>query len=150
MSEREKLKPEEKVKNRNKIHSGRGKHKQSGSRGRCGSENTSKVGHAVRGRGRSGLPAGQAGAYIQSGIKAAGGTGVKSSVVICFVHSEHLLQNRNSRLISFENQAAMYAIFSSANRNLFVQCSRYNCYYVLIRVQTHIRGTSSVLQYQHM
>ena len=27
MSEREKLKPEEKVKNRNKIHSGRGKHK---------------------------------------------------------------------------------------------------------------------------
>ena len=36
------------------------------------------------------------------------------------------------------------------NWNLFVQCSRYNCYYVLIRVQTHIRGTSSVLQYQHM
>lgn len=54
MSEREKLKPEEKVKNRNKIHSGRGKHKRSGSRGRCGSENTSKVDHAVRGRGRSG------------------------------------------------------------------------------------------------
>ena len=76
MSERKKLKPEEKVKNRNKIHSGRGKHKRSGGKGRCGSENTSKVGHAVRGRGRSGLPAGQAGAHIQSGIKAAGGTGV--------------------------------------------------------------------------
>lgn len=117
MSEREKLKPEEKVKNRNKIHSGRGKHKRSGSRGRCGSENTSKAGHAVRGKGRSGLPAGQAGAHIQSRIKAAGGTGVKSSVVICFAHSEHPLQNRNSRLISFENQAAMYAIFSSTNRN---------------------------------
>ena len=43
---------------------------------------------------------------------------IKTSVVICFVHSEHLLQNRNSRLISFENQAAMYAIFSSTNRNL--------------------------------
>ena len=38
----------------------------------------------------------------------------------------------------------------SANLKLFVQCSRYNCYYVLIRVQTHIRGTPSVLQYQHM
>ena len=43
---------------------------------------------------------------------------IKASVVICFVHSEHLLQNRNSRLISFENQAAMYAIFSSANWKL--------------------------------
>ena len=43
---------------------------------------------------------------------------VKSSVVICFVHNEHLLQNRNIRLISFENQAAMCAIFSSTNRNL--------------------------------
>ena len=43
---------------------------------------------------------------------------VKSSVVICFVHNEHLLQNKNSRLISFENQAAMYAIFSSTNWNL--------------------------------
>ena len=43
-----------------------------------------------------------------------------------------------------------YFSISSANLNLFVQCSRYNCYYVLIRVQTHIRGTSSVLQYQHM
>ena len=32
---------------------------------------------------------------------------IKASVVICFAHSEHLLQNRNSRLISFENQAAM-------------------------------------------
>ena len=43
-----------------------------------------------------------------------------------------------------------YFSISSANWNLFVQCSRYNCYYVLIRVQTHIRRTSSVLQYQHM
>ena len=76
MSEREKLKPEEKVKNRNKIHSGRGKHKRSGSRGRCGSENTSKVGHAVRIRRGGSIPAGQAGAHIQSGIKVAGGTGV--------------------------------------------------------------------------
>ena len=40
--------------------------------------------------------------------------------------------------------------FQSTNWDLFVQCSRYNCYYVLIRVQAHIRGTSSVLQYQHM
>ena len=118
MSEREKLKPEEKVKNRNKIHSGRGKHKRSGSRGRCGSENTSKVGHAVRIRRGGSIPAKQAKPCVQSEIKAAGGTGVKSSVVICFAHSEHLLQNRNSRLISFENQAAMYAIFSSANWNL--------------------------------
>ena len=43
---------------------------------------------------------------------------IKASVVICYAHSEHLLQNRNSRLISFENQAAMYAIFSSANWKL--------------------------------
>ena len=128
MSEREKLKPEEKVKNRNKIHSGRGKHKRSGSRGRCGSENTSKVGHAVRGRGRSGLPAGQAGAHIQSGIKAAGGTGVKSSVVICFAHSEHLLQNRNSRLISFENQAAMYVVYSAVKTRRRVQIGGINSY----------------------
>ena len=44
----------------------------------------------------------------------------------------------------------VYFIFNPTNWNLFVQCSRYNCYYVLIRVQTHIRGTSSVLQYQHI
>lgn len=51
---------------------------------------------------------------------------VKSSVVICFAHSEHLLQSRNSRLISFENQAAMYAIFSSTNWNLSLSSDQYS------------------------
>ena len=51
---------------------------------------------------------------------------VKSSVVICFVHNEHLLQNKNSRLIPFENQAAMYAIFSSANWNLSLSSDQYS------------------------
>ena len=59
-------------KNRQEISGRRGKHERSGHRGRRELENTSKVGHAVRGRGRGGLPAGQAGAHIQSGIKAAG------------------------------------------------------------------------------
>lgn len=63
-------------KNRQEISGRRGKHERSGHRGRRELENTSKVGHAVRGRGRGGLPAGQAGAHIQSGIKVAGGTGV--------------------------------------------------------------------------
>ena len=59
---------------------------------------------------------------------------IKASVVISFVHNAHLLQNRNSRLISFENQAAMYAIFSSANWNL-CQCEfnliKFICYCIL-------------------
>ena len=33
------------------------------------------------------------------------------NIVIYFAHSEHLLLNRNSRLISFENQAAMYMVY---------------------------------------
>lgn len=76
MTERGNLKPEEKVKIAKKILSGRGKHMPCGGRGRCGSENTSKVDHAVRGRGRGSLSAGQAKPYVQSGSKAAGSTGV--------------------------------------------------------------------------
>ena len=63
-------------KNRQEISDRRGKHEQSGSRGRRGSENTSKVGHAVRIRRGGSLPAEQAKPCVQSGIKAAGGTGV--------------------------------------------------------------------------
>ena len=64
---------------------------------------------------------------------------IKASVVICFAHSEHLLQDRNSRLISFENQAAMYAIFSSANWNLFIEVFA-NTPYLQGVHHTHISG----------
>ena len=53
---------------------------------------------------------------------------VKSSVVICFVHSEHLLQNRNSRLISFENQAAMYVVYSVVKAKRRMQSGGINSY----------------------
>ena len=53
---------------------------------------------------------------------------VKSSVVICFAHSEHLLQNRNSRLISFENQAAMYVVYSAVKTRRRVQIGGINSY----------------------
>ena len=53
---------------------------------------------------------------------------IKASVVIYFVHSEHLLQNRNSRLISFENQAAMYVIYSDVKTMRRMQSGGINSY----------------------
>ena len=75
MPQKQKLETEKKVKIV-KRYSRKGKHARSGSRGRCGSENTSKVGHAVRIRRGGSIPAEQAKPCVQSGIKAAGGTGV--------------------------------------------------------------------------
>lgn len=53
---------------------------------------------------------------------------IKASVVICFVHSEHLLQNRNSRLISFENQAAMCVVYSVVKTRRRMQNGGINSY----------------------
>ena len=53
---------------------------------------------------------------------------IKASVVICFVHSEHLLQNRNSRLIPFENQAAMYVVYSVVKTRCRMQSGGINPY----------------------
>ena len=53
---------------------------------------------------------------------------IKASVVIYFVHSEYLLQNRNSRLISFENQAAMYVIYSVVKTMRRMQSGGINSY----------------------
>ena len=53
---------------------------------------------------------------------------IKASIVICYAHSEHLLQNRNSRLISFENQAAMYVVYSAVKTRRRVQIGGISSY----------------------
>ncbi len=53
---------------------------------------------------------------------------IKASIVICYAHSEHLLQNRNSRLISFENQAAMYVVYSAVKTRHRVQIGGISSY----------------------
>ena len=53
---------------------------------------------------------------------------IKASVVICFAYSEYLLQNRNSRLISFENQTAMYAVYSIVQAKRRMQSGGINSY----------------------
>lgn len=66
-------------KNSKEMSGRRGKYKRSGCRGSCKLGNNTAVGCSVRnGRGNS-LSAEQAAAYVQSGIKAAGGTGVSVS-----------------------------------------------------------------------
>ncbi|MFQ9006640.1 MAG: hypothetical protein ACLR58_10030 [Eubacteriales bacterium] len=42
--------------------------------------------------------------------------------------NEKILQNRNSRLISFENQAAMYVVYSAVKTKRRVQIGGINSY----------------------